>query len=71
MFQFGAKDPSITPDAVQKHRDTYPDAPVYVYEHAGHAFNRDVDPGHYDPAAAALALERTLAFFAKHLAVGA
>ncbi len=68
MFHFGAKDRSITPDAVQKHRDAYPDAPVYVYEKAGHAFNRDVDLSRYDPVGAPLALERTLAFFDEHLA---
>lgn len=68
MFHFGAKDRSITADAVQKHRDAYPDAPVYVYENAGHAFNRDVDPSHYDPVGAPLALQRTLAFFGRHLA---
>jgi carboxymethylenebutenolidase len=68
MFHFGAKDRSITADAVQKHRDAYPDTPVYVYERAGHAFNRDVDPHHHDPAAAPLALQRTLDFFERHLA---
>ena len=68
MFHFGAKDRSIPPEAVQKHRDAWPDAPVHVYANAGHAFNRDVDHSHYDPIGAPLALQRTLAFFAKHLA---
>lgn len=68
MFHFGAKDRSITSDAVQKHRDAYPDAPVYVYEDAGHAFNRDSDPTHYAPIGAPLALQRTMAFFDKELA---
>lgn len=68
MFHFGARDRSIPVDAVQKHRDAYPDAPVYVYEKAGHAFNRDVDPSHYDPVGAPLALQRTLEFFDRHLA---
>ena len=68
LFHFGAKDRSITPDAVQKPREAYPDAPIHVYEHAGHAFNRDVDPTRYDPVGAPQALERTLAFFDKHLA---
>jgi carboxymethylenebutenolidase len=68
MFHFGARDRSIPADAVQKHRDAYPDAPVYVYENAGHAFNRDVDPSHYDPVGAPLALQRTLEFFERHLA---
>lgn len=68
LFHFGAKDRSITAEAVQKHREAYPDAPVYVYDKAGHAFNRDVDPTHYDPVGAPQALERTLAFFEKNLA---
>ena len=67
MFHFGARDRSITSDAIQKHRDAYPDAPVYVYENAGHAFNRDVDPSHYDPEGAPVALQRTLEFFERHL----
>lgn len=71
MFHFGAKDRSIPPDAVQKHRDAYPDAQVYVYEKAGHAFNRDVDATHYDPVGAPVALQRTLAFFDRQLAGGA
>ncbi len=67
MFHFGAKDRSIPPAAVQKHREAWPDAPVYVYPEAGHAFNRDTDHARYDPEGAPLALERTLAFFAEHL----
>lgn len=68
MFHFGAKDRSIPPNAVHKHRDAYPDAQVYVYDNAGHAFNRDTDPTHYDPVGAPLARQRTLAFFDQHLA---
>ncbi|MGH8232814.1 MAG: dienelactone hydrolase family protein [Rhodanobacteraceae bacterium] len=68
IFHFGAKDRSITADAVQKHRDAYPDAPVYVYDDAGHAFNRDCDPTHYAAQVAPLALKRTMAFFDKKLA---
>lgn len=71
MFHFGADDQSIPPAAIQKHRDAYPDAPVFVYDGTGHAFNRDVDPTHYNKASAELALQRTLAFFDKHLAQGA
>jgi carboxymethylenebutenolidase len=65
-FHFGERDESIPPAAVQKHRDMLPQMQVYTYA-AGHAFNRDVDPTHYDAPSAALALERTLAFFARHL----
>jgi carboxymethylenebutenolidase len=68
IFHFGANDRSITAEAVEKHRKAWPDAPVYVYEHCGHAFNRDVDKGVYNRNAAALALDRTLAFFGKELA---
>jgi carboxymethylenebutenolidase len=68
IFHFGANDPSITAEAVEKHRKAWPDAPVYVYEHCGHAFNRDVDKSVYNADAARLARERTLAFFGKKLA---
>jgi len=51
---------------VQRHRDAYPGMEIYTYP-AGHAFNREVDPGHYDAASAKLALERALAFFARNL----
>ncbi len=68
MFHFGANDRSITPAAVQKHRDAWPDAPVYVYQGAGHAFNRDIDPTRYNESGAKLAWQRTLAFFDRELA---
>lgn len=68
MFHFGGDDKAIPQAAIRKHREAYPDAPVYVYEGAGHAFNRDVDPTHYNKAGAELALQRTLAFFDEHLA---
>lgn len=68
IFHFGADDRSITPEAIEKHRKAWPDAPVYVYEHCGHAFNRDVDKHVYNKDAADLALERTLAFFGRELA---
>jgi carboxymethylenebutenolidase len=44
-----------------------PDLPVYVYP-AEHGFNNWHRPVSYDAATAALALERTLAFFDKHVA---
>jgi carboxymethylenebutenolidase len=40
---------------------------VHIYEGVNHGFHNDTTP-RYDPDAAALAWERTLAFFAKHLA---
>jgi carboxymethylenebutenolidase len=65
-FHFGARDPSIPPAAIERHREALPDAPVHLYP-AGHAFNREVDPDAYDAASAALAFERTLAFFERNL----
>lgn len=67
MFHFGERDESIPPDMVEKHRRMLPQMDVFTYP-AGHAFNRHIDPGHYDEASATLALQRTLAFFDRHLA---
>jgi|SRR5690606_31695242 len=66
MFHFGEHDPSIPPDAVQAHRRALPSMQVCTYP-AGHAFNRDVDPSAFHPESAALALRRSLGFFADHL----
>ena len=66
QFHFGERDASIPPEAVERHRVTYPDMEIFTYP-AGHAFNRDVDGTHYDAASATLALERTVAFFARNL----
>jgi len=68
MFHFGENDSSIPPEMVAKHREMLPQMDVYTYAGAGHAFNRDIDPGHYHAASAELALKRTMAFFDKHLA---
>ncbi len=68
IFHFGADDPSIPAAAIDRQRAAWPDAPVYVYEHCGHAFNRDVDAHAYNAVAAHLALQRTLDFFARELA---
>ena len=66
MFHFGALDAPIPPETVALHRQKHPQAQVFVYENADHAFNRDPDPP-FDPDAAALAWQRTLAFFTEHL----
>ncbi|MBN8887758.1 MAG: dienelactone hydrolase family protein [Rudaea sp.] len=76
IFHFGERDKSIPPEAIARHRselhfaDTMPAAQreleIYTYP-ADHAFNRDATASSYDAASAALALERTLAFFARHL----
>ena len=66
QFHFGERDDSIPPEAVQRHRDAYPQMEIYTYP-AGHAFNRDIDGTHHDAPSAQLARQRTLAFFAKHV----
>jgi carboxymethylenebutenolidase len=70
QFHFGAKDTSIPPEIVQKHRDAFPQMEVYTYATAGHAFNRDIDPSHYDAPSAKLAQDRALAFFERNLGNG-
>ncbi|GAA5010031.1 dienelactone hydrolase family protein [Pseudoluteimonas lycopersici] len=67
LFHFGADDAGIPPESIAKIRLAYPQAPVHVYPGAGHAFNRDIDPSHYHADSAALALRRTLDFFAAAL----
>jgi carboxymethylenebutenolidase len=66
IFHFGERDKSIPPEMVQQHRDALPRMPLYTYP-ADHGFNCDARAS-YDPASAKLARERTLAFFAEHLA---
>jgi carboxymethylenebutenolidase len=67
LFHFGAEDSGIPPETIAKIQRAYPQAAVHVYPGAGHAFNRDIDPGHYHADSAALALRRTLDFFAQSL----
>lgn len=65
LFHFGESDPIIPPEDREKHHAAQPQAEFHVYA-AGHGFNCDMR-GDYEPAAAALAHERTLAFFAREL----
>ena len=65
MFHFGERDPIIPPEAVATHRERHPDAIFHVYP-AGHGFNCDARTD-YDPESAALALERSMHFFTRHL----
>ncbi len=66
MLHFGETDASIPLKGVEKVRAAHPDIPIYLYP-AGHGFNCDQRDS-YDEASAKLARERTLAFFAEHLA---
>jgi carboxymethylenebutenolidase len=51
-------------DALKKNNITHE---VYVYDGVNHAFHNDTAPTRYDEAAAKLAWQRTLDFFAKYL----
>src|SRR5215212_3302034 len=51
-------------EALKKNNISYE---LYIYEGANHAFHNDTAPTRYNEAAAKLAWQRTLDFFAKHL----
>ena len=65
LAHFGDQDSSITLASVQAFERAQAAVELYIY-HAGHGFNCDHRSA-YDANAAALARERTLAFFARHL----
>ena len=65
MMQFGEHDASIPMDKVAVIRERRPEPTYHVYD-AEHGFNCD-QRGSYNQTAAALALERTLAFFTTHV----
>ncbi len=69
QFHFGAKDTSIPSAAIERHRNALPNAEIFVYASAGHAFDRQIDAHAFEADSAKLALERTLAFFDRTLAV--
>jgi carboxymethylenebutenolidase len=68
MLHFGAEDSHIGMDQVEAVRAAHPEVEIFVYEGAGHAFNRDPDPNSYVPEAAAVARKRTQEFLATHIA---
>jgi carboxymethylenebutenolidase len=63
MLHYGASDPAIPPENVEKVRAANLDAPLYLYD-AGHGFCR---PGSadYNEAARLLSLQRTFDWFAR------
>jgi carboxymethylenebutenolidase len=67
MFHFGELDTHIPMSDVEKIKAANPQAVFHVYPGAGHGFNCD-QRASYNPQAAALARERSLAFFNQHLA---
>src|SRR5690606_13563539 len=66
QYHFGAEDDSIPPASIEKIQAAHPEGEFHIYP-AGHGFNCD-QRASFDAASAQLARERTLAFFAKHLA---
>lgn len=68
MIHIGQDDTHIGPEQIESVRTAHPEVEIFVYPGTGHAFNRDVDSRTYDPAAAALARERTLRFLKTHIA---
>ncbi len=65
MVHFGDQDHWIPLDTVEAFKKAHPEVAVHVYN-ANHGFNCD-QRGSYNEAAAKLARERTLAFFAQHV----
>ena len=69
---YGDQDPSIPIDEVEQLRSAAATAPVPTqivrYEHAGHGFNCDARPEHFEAASAADAWSRMVAFFGAQLA---
>ena len=69
MFHFGEQDSHIPLTDVEKIKAANPQGIFHIYAGAGHGFNCD-QRASYQPQAAALARERSLAFFAQHLRRG-
>ena len=67
MLHFGKDDAHIPGSEIEKLRAAHPEVEIFLYENAGHAFNREAAPG-YNAGAALEARRRTLAFLKKHLA---
>ena len=66
LAHFGDQDHWIPLETVEAFKAAQPNVEVHVYA-ANHGFNCD-QRGSYNEAAATLALQRTHAFFAQHLA---
>ena len=67
LLHFGANDTHIGADQREAVAMAHPEVEIHVYEGAEHGFNCDMR-GSYNPEAAKLARERTLAFFKQHIA---
>jgi carboxymethylenebutenolidase len=67
MLHFGEDDSHIGPEQIDAVRDAHPEVTINVYEGAEHGFNCD-QRGSYNPAAAKLAMSRTLEFLRTNIA---
>lgn len=67
MLQFGGVDQFISAEMRDTIQTAHPEVPIFVYDDAGHAFNRSMDPKSYVADAARLAKSRSLLFFEQHL----
>jgi carboxymethylenebutenolidase len=65
MLHFGSQDAHIPVSEIAKIQQSHPDLPIFLYD-AGHGFNCDQRQS-YEPKSAALARQRSLDFFRKHL----
>jgi len=66
MLHFGALDEHIPKEGIDQLQAAHPDVQVFWYENADHGFNCDLREA-YNPEAAKLARERSLAFLMKNL----
>ena len=67
MLHVGEEDTHIKNDQIEAVRSAHPEVEIYLYKGAEHGFNCDMRPS-YNPAAATLARERTMAFLKTHVA---
>ncbi len=66
MYHFGANDPWIPQDTIEKISGARSNHPSFVYAGAGHGFNCD-ERDDFSPESAKLALGRTLEFLREHI----
>ncbi|MEX2452111.1 MAG: dienelactone hydrolase family protein [Rhodospirillales bacterium] len=66
LLHFGAEDPSVEMENVNKINEFYPDVAVRVYPGADHGFNCD-HRSTFDETSAVTARKKTLGFFEEHL----
>lgn len=67
MLHFGAEDSHIGPEQIEAVRQAHPEVQIFTYEGAEHGFNCDARAS-FNPAAAAVARERSMKFLKEHIA---